>query len=54
MNLNLISNINYSVMVWLICDFLPFYAYARTCSPSYIQTRNKRQKSISKQYVSGC
>ena len=23
------------VMIWLICNFLPFYAHVHTCSPSY-------------------
>ena len=23
------------VMIWLICDSLPFYAHVHTCSPSY-------------------
>ena len=22
-------------MIWLICNFLPFYAHVHTCSPSY-------------------
>ena len=26
---------NYSVMIWLICDSLPFYAQVHTCSSSY-------------------
>ena len=26
---------NYSFMIYLICDFLLFYAYVHTCSPSY-------------------
>ena len=21
-------------MIWLICDFMPFYAHVHTCSPS--------------------
>ena len=23
------------IMIWLICDSLPFYAHVHTCSPSY-------------------
>ena len=25
------------VMIWLICDSLPFYAHAYTCSPSRLR-----------------
>ena len=28
-------------MIWLICDFLPFYAHVHTCSPSYTDEEQK-------------
>ena len=30
------------VMIWLICDFLPFYAHVHTCSPSYTDEELKK------------
>ena len=29
------------VMIWLICNFLPFYAHVHTCSPSYTDEEYK-------------
>ena len=31
----------YSVIIWLVCDCLPFYAHADTCSPSYTDEEQK-------------
>ena len=28
-------------MIWLICNFLPFYAHVHTCSPSYTDEEYK-------------
>ena len=30
-----LGNKKKSVMIWLICDYLSFYAHVHTCSPSY-------------------
>ena len=41
MNVNIPSGnyklvfLEYFVMIWLICDSLPFYAHVHTYSPSY-------------------
>ena len=34
-------NFLYSVIVWLICDCLPFYAHVDTCNPSYTDEEQK-------------
>ena len=34
------------VMIWLICDSLPFYAHVHTCSLSYTEETNVDSETV--------